>query len=84
LSLMRRRRLEALERRQIRGPVYRDPFPTIERLSVDLQAVVAGRAEWIPRSPRELGEDEQAALALAIRTADLMADRLQAERAREL
>jgi hypothetical protein len=46
-SQQRRRRLEALERRQIRGPSWRDPYDTIMRLWDDLQAVTAGKACWV-------------------------------------
>jgi hypothetical protein len=44
MSINRRRRLEALERRQIRGPSWRDPFPSVMRLWDDLQAIAAGNA----------------------------------------
>jgi hypothetical protein len=54
------------------------------RLWVDLEAVVAGKAEWIPRPERELGEAEQDAYDRAVRNADLMNARLTAERAREI
>jgi hypothetical protein len=84
LSIARLKRLQRLEAKQPKGCPYVDPFPSLMRLWVDLEAVVAGKAEWIPRPERELGEAEQDAYDRAVRNADLMNARLTAERAREI
>jgi hypothetical protein len=76
MSLMRRRRLERLEARQPRGRPWTDPFPIVMALWDDLQAVAAGKACWIPRPEREMGEAEQAAFELAMREYDMIHKRL--------
>jgi hypothetical protein len=84
MSLMRRRRLERLEARQPRGPIYTDPTPTVMRLWVDLRAVTEGKTCWIPRRERELTDEQRDAFDRAVRNTDLMNARLTAERAREI
>jgi hypothetical protein len=79
MSISRRRRLEALERRQIHSPVWTDPFPSVMRLWDDLQAVAAGKAEWIPRPERERTEDEQDTFERQVREYDRMHARLTAK-----
>jgi hypothetical protein len=49
------------------------------RLWDDLQAVVAGKAEWIPRPARERTEDQRDAFELAVREDDRMHARLTAK-----
>jgi hypothetical protein len=45
-----------------------------------LQAVNAGLACWVPKTERELSPEEQEAVERALRDADRMAARLEAER----
>jgi hypothetical protein len=79
MSANRRRRLERLESRQSKGRPWFDPFDACMRLWVDLQAVVAGKACWIPRPEAELGEAAQDAFDRMVAEGDIMARRLTAE-----
>jgi hypothetical protein len=71
------RRIERLERRKPSGKPWRDPIDVCLRLLVDLQAVVAGNAFWLPTSP--LSPEVEQLLALALRDSDRMGERLRAE-----
>jgi hypothetical protein len=79
LTIARLRRLQRLESRQPRGPVWRDPFDACMRVWVDLQAVAAGRASWRKLSERELSEDDKAAYDRLVAEYDSMARRLATE-----
>jgi hypothetical protein len=72
-------RLNRLEARQPRARPWFDPWDAIMQLWSDLQAVVAGRAEWI-RRPRKLGEEGQAAFDRMVAEHDSIARRLTANK----
>jgi hypothetical protein len=80
MSIARRRRLEALERRVPKGRPWVDPMPTVMRLWDDLQAVTAGRASWLKRpEPAEpMSEAAQDAYDRAMAEHDSIARRLAA------
>jgi hypothetical protein len=80
MSQARLKRIAALEKRQPTGKPFVDPFPAAMRLWVDLQAVVAGKACWVPRPARELDESAQDALARAMAAVDLVAERFAEQR----
>jgi hypothetical protein len=63
MSIAPRKRLEALERRQPRARPWVDPFPSIERLWPDLEAVAKGRACWRKRPEAEWPEEASAVQA---------------------
>jgi hypothetical protein len=75
----RAKRIAALEAVLFR-PVevaFVDPFPLAMRLWEDLQAVCAGRAEWIPvYGPHKWSEAAQDAFDRAVAMTDAMAKRL--------
>jgi hypothetical protein len=72
MTIARLRRLERLEARQPRGPVWRDPFPSVMRLWPDLQAVVAGKACWckLPEPAQPWPDETQPAFELLTREVD--------------
>jgi hypothetical protein len=76
MSIARRKRLEALERRQPRARPWVDPFPSIERLWPDLEAVAKGRACWLKRPEAEWPEEAKDALDRAMAEVDTMHRRL--------
>ncbi len=73
-------RLEAAARRRSPERPYFDVFPAAMRLWVDLQAVVAGKAEWIQRPAKPLSEEQADALDRAFRDADRVAERFEEAR----
>ena len=77
-SAARRKRLEALERRQPRSKPWTDPYDACMRLMVDLQAVIAGKACWVPRpEPAEpWSEETQDAYDRLVAEVDMMHRRL--------
>jgi hypothetical protein len=82
MSVNHRRRLEALERRQIRGLSWQDPFPSIERLWPELEAVSTGNACWIPRPEHAepWSEETKDTFDRLVAEFDRMAERLMVER----
>jgi hypothetical protein len=82
----RRRRLEALERRQIRGPSWADPFPAAIRLLAAFEceraATKAGRLfSPVPRpEPKPVEPGERDHLAEAMRLYDGMAAKFEEQR----
>jgi hypothetical protein len=70
VSLERLTRLEDIARRRRPERPFIDPFDACMRLLVDLRAVHAGRACWIPRPERELSEEAQQVFELRMCEAD--------------
>jgi hypothetical protein len=77
MTLQRLRRLQRLEQRRRPAAVpFVDPVDTCMRLMVDLEAVSAGRAEWIPIYGPFLPDE---AFDRAVRESDRMHERLTAD-----
>jgi hypothetical protein len=81
MSIARLKRLQRLEKRQSTAAPWVDPFDTAMALLDALQAVQDGRACWIPRQTEALSPEAEEQLALAMRDADRMHERLMAETA---
>jgi hypothetical protein len=81
MTLQHLKRLQRLEaRRRPTAAPWFDPFPVAMRLWEDLQAVSAGKAEWIPiYGPPHWTEEQAAAFGLRMRESDRIAERLAAK-----
>jgi hypothetical protein len=84
MSLQRRKRLEALERRRRPERPWHDPFDTAMWIWANVEAVTAGLAEWMPRPEPELSMEAEHLLELALRDSDRMHARLTGQRRRNV